>query len=560
MQSYAAIEREFPFPINFENDAIVPREHKAQGQQSTEHIESTFPLWQQQQALLKLLVDDRRDHHCQLKNEGRNMKSFAPGDIVVVKKQVQTTQEKGPAKARMQARGPYRVLEQTKPGTYQIQRLPGVQGAGRRGKIMKESAARLTKIPSTLVIHKPAAGADTRLATYRHAIVDNPLENILGLHEPGRYRQAEPERPFAYDKIEDLWQEDVDNNWPAMIQGAGLDSDDDDSSDSDSDSDSNSDHENDNTDDNDDNNGNTANSNGDDNNSNNEEKDRKNDKEDDKNDDDSLPYDDDHSQQADDSEQHEHGQAKETRKRTTTATADGRRDKENPAPGKRQKRGVSTAETTTGPARTPGRATRKPTRYKQNEATTTAARPQAPKEIMTQQTQTKKAHQLYKRICKSRDKLFIIKYIVDTTNTTRWYVIQVRLDDDDTETTRNEGKYRVWFYICEHSNSKSRQLRNCRYWPEVHQLRPNGMLGLIVPIRPGRVEQTITAQPDKYKVFEQTVDLLEKALVGPFDFAVPKHYQNESNRVAFEEWEDLKMAAKQHNLDVTDTEEIIPLR
>jgi hypothetical protein len=39
--------------------------------------------------------------------------------------------------------------------------------------------------------------------------------------------------------------------------------------------------------------------------------------------------------------------------------------------------------------------------------------------------------------------------------------------------------------------------------------------------------------------------LLEDVLVGPFDFAVPSHYQNESHRIAFKEWEDLKSAAQQ---------------
>jgi hypothetical protein len=66
---------------------------------------------------------------------------------------------------------------------------------------------------STQFCHKPAAGVDTRLATYRHAIVDNPLENILGLHEPGRYQQVKAAQPFAYERIEDLWQEDDQDNF-----------------------------------------------------------------------------------------------------------------------------------------------------------------------------------------------------------------------------------------------------------------------------------------------------------------------------------------------------------
>ena len=58
VRSYAAIGREFPFPIDFERDPIIPREHEAQGQQTIEHVNSTFPLLRQQQALLKMLVEE----------------------------------------------------------------------------------------------------------------------------------------------------------------------------------------------------------------------------------------------------------------------------------------------------------------------------------------------------------------------------------------------------------------------------------------------------------------------------------------------------------------------
>ena len=91
-------------------------------------------------------------------------------------------------------------------------------------------------------------------------------------------------------------------------------------------------------------------------------------------------------------------------------------------------------------------------------------------------------------------------------------------------------------------------------------MRPNGMLGQIVPLRPGKVEAALDSQPKKYGVYEQVIDLLECALTGPFDFAVPKHYQNESHRIAFEDWEDMKAAAANEDLDVTDIEEIVPLR
>ena len=205
------------------------------------------------------------------------------------------------------------------------------------------------------------------------------------------------------------------------------------------------------------------------------------------------------------------------------------------------------------PQRTSERSVKRPARYRQ-EAQTPAITQHA------QAARTKRAHQLYKRIRKSRDKLFFIKHVIDTTNTVRWYVVQAKLHDDDTESTRNDGKYTVWFYIREHTNSKNRQLRNCRYWPEIHQVKSNGTLGQIVPIRPGRADTVPAEQASKYRVYQQVINLLDDGLVGPFDFAVPNHYQQEANRIAFEEWEDLKSEAAKHALHVSDIEEVIPLR
>ena len=448
------------------------------------------------------------------------MKTFAPGDLVVIKKQVQTTQEHGPAKARMHARGPYRVIEQIKPGTYRVQKLPGTQGAGRRGRITKESAARLTKIPSTLVIHKPTTGIDTRLATYRHAIVDNPLENILGLHEPGRYQQVEPELPYAYDKIEDMWQEEVDNFPHPEGNNDNEDSSDSSNSegnDSDSDNDANDDSMNLRPTEHDTNGTETPTEHG----PNGTETNNGGTTEAEPPKDNPSPPDNEPKQPA---------QAKEVRTRTS-------------------KRKNPTIEATAH--RTSARAAKRPARYRENEPTQGHHR---------QPTNRTQAHSLYKQIRKSRDKLFFIRHTIDTTNTQRWYVVQVQLQDDDRITTRDEGEYNVRFYIREQANSKERQQRNCRYWPEIHEIKHNGALGKIIPIRPGRVDRILQEQQNRLAAYEQTVNLLDKALVGPFDFAIPRDYQNESNRIEFERWEDLKIAATGHDMDTSDIEDIIPLR
>ena len=419
--------------------------------------------------------------------------------------------------------------------------MPGVQGAGRRGRVTKESAARLTKIPSTLVIHKPTTGIDTRLATYRHAIVDNPLENVLGLHEPGRYRQAAQAQPFAYDIIEDLWQEEVDN----MLMNEEANNHENDSSDSDE---SNSDDEGDD---------NAATPAHDDDTTDNTTCD------DNRRNATPTPRSPTHKEPITAPPNTENNEPHSARPKTTQideppcAHPETTQNNEPPhaKPGTthtnvrpRNKRKRSTEKTTVTEQRTSTRTSKKPSRYRDQDTT-----PQ-------NKNTTRPAHTLHKQIRKSRDKLFFIKHIIDTTNTPRWYVVQAQLKDDEDTTTRDEGNYKVRFYIREHANSKTRQLRNCRYWPEIHELRPNGMLGKIAPIRPGKVEKVLEDQAHKFRAYEDTINLCENTLVGPFNFALPRDYQNEANRIEFEQWEDLKIAAADHGIDTSDIEEIIPLR
>ena len=69
IRSYAAIGREFPFPIDIEREPIIPRENQNTGEQTLNHIEATFPLFQKQRELLRYLNDDRCAHHRDLKTK-----------------------------------------------------------------------------------------------------------------------------------------------------------------------------------------------------------------------------------------------------------------------------------------------------------------------------------------------------------------------------------------------------------------------------------------------------------------------------------------------------------
>ena len=69
----------------------------------------------------------------------------------------------------------------------------------------------MEKLPSTLVIHKRADGIDTRLASLEEQMVMNPLEKYLNIHRFGTFKKSD-HYDFAFDRIEDLWQEEIDDD------------------------------------------------------------------------------------------------------------------------------------------------------------------------------------------------------------------------------------------------------------------------------------------------------------------------------------------------------------
>ena len=185
-----------PFPIDIAQTEQVDREFSSYGQQTLEYVEAGFPLLRNQQALLKILTEERRERHRILKDAKKQPQTFAPGDLVLVRKQKPLTDAEGVStKLTFKTKGPYRVLEQgDHEGTYYIQRLPFGPNMGRVGKRLKESAARMEQIPSTLVLHKTTDGIDTRAAQIESEFVTNPLEKYIGAHKFGTYQKAGEEK------------------------------------------------------------------------------------------------------------------------------------------------------------------------------------------------------------------------------------------------------------------------------------------------------------------------------------------------------------------------------
>jgi hypothetical protein len=67
-------------------------------------VETMFPLWFCQKALLNILTEERCEKHRQYANANRQRREFLPGDIFVIRRQIQWDASTGrPAKLQMRA-------------------------------------------------------------------------------------------------------------------------------------------------------------------------------------------------------------------------------------------------------------------------------------------------------------------------------------------------------------------------------------------------------------------------------------------------------------------------
>ena len=68
IRSFAAKARTFRFPLDVQTIDEIARIPQ-QGEATTQHVETMFPLWFQQKELLKLLIEERRTRHREMANE-----------------------------------------------------------------------------------------------------------------------------------------------------------------------------------------------------------------------------------------------------------------------------------------------------------------------------------------------------------------------------------------------------------------------------------------------------------------------------------------------------------
>ena len=159
-----------------------------------------------QRELFNILISERGVIHRDIRNKGKIMREFYTGDLFIVRKKVKSSIKGGIFhKLLFKIKGPYRVLEKDTLGSYWLQHFPFFEVLGRPRKKVKDSASRMEKIPSTMVLHKHVGGEDNRFSTMSGPLVNNPLVKFIRGIIRGTYQETSEDIRWAYEPVSNFW-------------------------------------------------------------------------------------------------------------------------------------------------------------------------------------------------------------------------------------------------------------------------------------------------------------------------------------------------------------------
>jgi hypothetical protein len=125
---------------------------------------------------------------------------------------------------------------------------------------------------------------------------------------------------------------------------------------------------------------------------------------------------------------------------------------------------------------------------------------------------------LAKETKESKDKLFFVLRQRPGHQKNSWHLIPVDREETDWNKAKQGGVYHVRFYVRCLKDSKKVKVRECAFWPEIHEFKRDGVtMGPIVPTKPSKVEHLLMNKPFRYMWYQDTINLFDSLLVGPFD-------------------------------------------
>jgi hypothetical protein len=174
--------------------------------------------------------------------------------------------------------------------------------------------------------------------------------------------------------------------------------------------------------------------------------------------------------------------------------------------------------------------------------------------ITTPQTDKELLKILWKDVHKSPDKLFFIRRHETGRDLAKWHVVQVDEEATDRRNAKRYGEYHVRYYLKNDTDAKRKKTRECQFWPLLRELLRDGYLGAIIQVKPNRVEKFLNDQPSKYVWYQDTINLADVMIAGPFEFS-----KKQQHNIPEATWKELLDKAEEYRVDATNVNRTIPL-
>jgi HKD family nuclease len=184
-RSLLTVGREFHFPIDFEANRDVS--YHTSSNEKKRFASNLTDLLLKSREIYVLLISEHRAAHREYRNaQINNPRKFKLNDIVFTNVQVQSKKSKGTVqKLSYIKRGPYKIVNDYKSGSYELQPTIGKSRA-----TIKKHGSDLYLSPQSLIPHKPILSSDTNFGNLHKKTVPHPYK-VIGVEG------YEPSQPWA---------------------------------------------------------------------------------------------------------------------------------------------------------------------------------------------------------------------------------------------------------------------------------------------------------------------------------------------------------------------------
>ena len=218
-RSLVVCGREFHFPIDF-----TSRQHltwDTSYANVTAYADVTLELLEKCREVYKVLIHEHRAYHRELRNaQVSKPHKFKKDDIVFTRVQVQSNKARGIVKKlQYVTRGPYRVINTLKSGSYEL-----LLSNGKSTAVIKKHGNEVFNCPREITPHQHLDCSDHKFGSINKPVVPHPYElaSIKGFNKSNPWETGKvalallvPDEIPKFPSVEEL--DDEIDSWPNSI-------------------------------------------------------------------------------------------------------------------------------------------------------------------------------------------------------------------------------------------------------------------------------------------------------------------------------------------------------